>query len=487
MMFYIVSITNYIFCLRFRRCCDARYEEPSWRHEVTRTLRDGARSIVDSLLRHPDSRHYRHDHLHDLHVSLQAAAEANSLPVHDNVTKNLCSAEQQSDTIETATTANIEHTQEADCEEFPDDNSSYVSLNSTLPSSLSTDAPPSIFSFSSYESDSPQSLSPDKIDLTKLDFKKLNKCKVSLKKMAFYSWSGKYKDPLTSMEKEEAIIQDENDSCTSIDSDVSQLTDVDILCVDEALNDNLEDSFNENYADYALDLNELKSQIDGAGVTSLMDLHLNIRQILEDTHGGSAQSEEIKELYLQLLGEAFPWFDANNPGRFWSEWEPSSQADGKIQSFERQASRDYLVKPSSTDHVYASKALKRKLPTDFNMKKVFFDDNKCDNKQNDDTRKCVLCGASGDGDHDEDDDDDSVNIRGRLIPLRFSEWVHVNCALWSSEVYEAEDGSLQNVFAAVTRSKTLQCTAAGCHTRGATLGCCHPDCSHNYHLQVRRH
>ena len=109
------------------------------------------------------------------------------------------------------------------------------------------------------------------------------------------------------------------------------------------LDDNLEDCLDENCADYALDLNELKSQIDGAGVTSLMDLHLNIRKILEDTHYESFQSEDIRQLYLQLLGEAFPWFDASNPSRFWSEWEPSSQADGKIQSVERQVSRDYLV------------------------------------------------------------------------------------------------------------------------------------------------
>ena len=28
---------------------------------------------------------------------------------------------------------------------------------------------------------------------------------------------------------------------------------------------------------------------------------------------------------------------------------------------------------------------------------------------------------------------------------RYNEWVHVNCALWSSEVYETVDGSLQNI------------------------------------------
>ena len=112
------------------------------------------------------------------------------------------------------------------------------------------------------------------------------------------------------------------------------------------------------------------------------------------------------------------------------------------------------------------------------MKKELFDDNKCDNKPRDDTRKCVLCGERESGDSEED------TITGRLIPLRFGDWVHINCALWSSEVYEAEEASLQHVFAAVTRSKSLQCSAAGCHTRGATLGCCHQDCSNNYHLQV---
>ena len=419
---------------------------------------------MDSLLRHPDSCHYRHDALHDLHKSLEAEAEmVNPLPVFsDNVTKNLCEP-----------AVNIENTQEEDVEDcLEDDDSSCVSLNSTLPSSLSTDAPPSIFSFSSFESNAPRILSPGKIDLTKL-----NKCRVSLNKMAFYSWSGQSKDlPKSSMIEEEKIVNEES---SSSDSDDSQMTDLDVLCVsDQALDDNLEDCLDENCADYAFDLNELKSQIDGAGVTSLMDLHLNIKKILENSHGGSVSGAEIRELYLQLLGEAFPWFDNRDPGRFWSEWEPASEADGKKQGVRTQAARDYLVKPSSADHVYASKALKRKLPTEeFNLKKELFD-NICDNKPRDDTRKCVLCGERESGDSEED------TITGRLIPLRFGDWVHINCALWSSEVYEAEDASLQHVFAAVTRSKSLQCSAAGCHTRGATLGCCHQDCSNNYHLQV---
>ena len=35
------------------------------------------------------------------------------------------------------------------------------------------------------------------------------------------------------------------------------------------------------------------------------------------------------------------------------------------------------------------------------------------------------------------------------------DWVHVNCALWSAEVYEELDGTLQNVHSAVARGRQL--------------------------------
>ena len=49
-----------------------------------------------------------------------------------------------------------------------------------------------------------------------------------------------------------------------------------------------------------------------------------------------------------------------------------------------------------------------------------------------------------------------------------NEWVHANCALWSSEVYEEVDGSLQNVSQALSRGSKLTCTV--CNKRGATIG-----------------
>ena len=79
----------------------------------------------------------------------------------------------------------------------------------------------------------------------------------------------------------------------------------------------------------------------------------------------------------------------------------------------------------TADHAYtatsaaASGAIKRSLDTD--------DDDteeESDGDGEDDQRRCVLCGGRG----------DSAGVAGRLLPLRYNEWVHANCALWSSEV-----------------------------------------------------
>ena len=80
-------------------------------------------------------------------------------------------------------------------------------------------------------------------------------------------------------------------------------------------------------------------------------------------------------------------------------------------------------------------------------------------KQNaiEDTRSCQFCGELGD-----------KGQGGRLLHFRHNEWVHVNCALWSSEVYEEVDGSLQNVGEALSRGKRLNCTV--CSKKGASIG-----------------
>ncbi len=46
-------------------------------------------------------------------------------------------------------------------------------------------------------------------------------------------------------------------------------------------------------------------------------------------------------------------------------------------------------------------------------------------------------------------------MAGRLLYSSQDEWVHINCALWSAEVYEEVDGTLQNVQTALKRGRSL--------------------------------
>lgn len=44
---------------------------------------------------------------------------------------------------------------------------------------------------------------------------------------------------------------------------------------------------------------------------------------------------------------------------------------------------------------------------------------------------------------------------GRLLFLGQNEWAHVNCCLWSAEVFEEDNGSLLHVHSAVTRGRLM--------------------------------
>ena len=57
----------------------------------------------------------------------------------------------------------------------------------------------------------------------------------------------------------------------------------------------------------------------------------------------------------------------------------------------------------------------------------------------DDTRRCLLCKGHGD-----------TPVEGRLLYAGIDGWVHLNCAMWSSETYEHERGELSEVHKAVS-------------------------------------
>ncbi|XP_035392361.1 histone-lysine N-methyltransferase 2C isoform X2 [Electrophorus electricus] len=88
-----------------------------------------------------------------------------------------------------------------------------------------------------------------------------------------------------------------------------------------------------------------------------------------------------------------------------------------------------------------------------------------------DRRRCCFCQQEGDG---------LTDGPARLLNLDLDTWVHLNCALWSSEVYETQAGALINVELARQRGQTVAC--AFCQRLGATSGCHRLRCLNVYHF-----
>lgn len=88
-----------------------------------------------------------------------------------------------------------------------------------------------------------------------------------------------------------------------------------------------------------------------------------------------------------------------------------------------------------------------------------------------DQRRCCFCHQFGDG---------LTDGPARLLNLDLDVWVHLNCALWSTEVYETQAGALINVEVALRRGQTVRC--AYCQQTGATSGCHRLRCTNVYHF-----
>ncbi|TSP79504.1 Histone-lysine N-methyltransferase 2D [Bagarius yarrelli] len=88
-----------------------------------------------------------------------------------------------------------------------------------------------------------------------------------------------------------------------------------------------------------------------------------------------------------------------------------------------------------------------------------------------DKRKCCFCHEEGDG---------VTDGPARLLNIDVDLWVHLNCALWSTEVYETQGGALINVEVALRRGLRTRC--AYCQKTGATNSCNRLRCPNVYHF-----
>ncbi|GAU93598.1 hypothetical protein RvY_05517 [Ramazzottius varieornatus] len=92
-----------------------------------------------------------------------------------------------------------------------------------------------------------------------------------------------------------------------------------------------------------------------------------------------------------------------------------------------------------------------------------------------DFRACVLCNLIGDS--------LTSTGTGRLLNIDGDHWVHLNCALWSSDVYETINGHLFNVQKACEHGRETICVR--CKKPGATLMCYKPPrirCAQVFHF-----
>ncbi|XP_071959172.1 histone-lysine N-methyltransferase 2A-like isoform X2 [Antedon mediterranea] len=190
----------------------------------------------------------------------------------------------------------------------------------------------------------------------------------------------------------------------------------------------------------------------------------------------------VREQFLQVIEKMFPWCNALN-SKCWKK--NHIFPDGMLPN---------AVLPPYCDHEYAQWQQRilpaPKTPQPSPLKKVHPSTKKPALEENsdvdafdfplldvnaEDPRRCSLCGQCGD--HEPD-------LAGRLLYIGQDDWIHINCGLWSAEVFEEMDGSLVNVHSAISRGRLLRCEV--CDRQGATVGCNTRGCPANYHFMCAR-
>lgn len=181
---------------------------------------------------------------------------------------------------------------------------------------------------------------------------------------------------------------------------------------------------------------EMKNKLNSAEYMTLREFHVGMKQALLNS-----KNDELHEIYCSIMKKVFPWFD---PDGIEECRPPMAVPDSKTES----EKKDTLLVLDNPDKCITTSI------------------------KSNDARICILCKGMGDG---------LAHQEARLLYCGHNEWIHANCALWSSEVYEEIDGSLQNVPGAISRSRSMRC--AKCKHKGASVGCCQKGCYETYHFR----
>ncbi|XP_033836501.1 histone-lysine N-methyltransferase 2B isoform X2 [Periophthalmus magnuspinnatus] len=261
----------------------------------------------------------------------------------------------------------------------------------------------------------------------------------------------------------------------------------------------------------ACDLRAVGKKFDKGLYTTLKMFHEDVVQMVrkrlqqeENLPEEQRPTALARSYYLKLLEEVFNWFNGQDP-KVWNpstkdlplgmlsnavhppttehvyaQWQERAQSRVPLGRLQEDNGQNLCVKeePAATisedpiNHFKSSRMARLKLKGKRGrLSKADLDTGWTE----EDDRQCSLCQKYGDL---------KPNEAGRLLYLGQNEWAHVNCCLWSAEVFEEDYGSLLHVHSAVTRGRLMRCER--CNKTGATVGCCLTSCQSNYHFMCAR-
>ncbi|XP_008282049.1 histone-lysine N-methyltransferase 2B isoform X2 [Stegastes partitus] len=216
-----------------------------------------------------------------------------------------------------------------------------------------------------------------------------------------------------------------------------------------------------------------------ADITFVMRQRLKEEELLPEDQRPTIQS---RVHYDRVMMQVFSWFPAHYLKKWnsFSEEFPSGMLPeavlppSKEHSYAQWLERTYQAKERRGPQTGKTESLLPSVtaqqPGASHSLPLYSDES----TKTEDLRQCALCQQYGDSVPSE---------AGRLLYLGQNEWAHVNCCLWSAEVYE-ENSALLQVHSAVSRGRHLRCDRCG--QSGATVGCCLATCQSNFHFMCGR-
>ncbi|XP_070702123.1 histone-lysine N-methyltransferase 2B isoform X2 [Pempheris klunzingeri] len=243
------------------------------------------------------------------------------------------------------------------------------------------------------------------------------------------------------------------------------------------------------------DLQAMKKKFKRGSYTSIKSFHTDVASVMrkwlkeeEFLPEDQRPTSQARAHYVKLIERIFSWYPACHLKKWnsFSEEFPSGMLPeavlppSKEHSYAQWLERTYQPKESrgpqagETDSVLSSVTVQKSgvshsLP--LYSHGVMSD---LETTKTEDMRQCALCQQYGDS---------APSDAGRLLYLGQNEWAHVNCCLWSAEVYE-DNFALLQVHSAVSRGRHLRCDRCG--QSGATVGCCLATCQSNFHFMCAR-